>query len=135
MLKDADPDYTNAIQDAIDGAELLGKAFGEDPLAILREKLPQRRGPGSAPHSARDVRESAAAGRGNAAEANGMTRCLDCNARIPAKRLRAIPGAVRCVDCQVPHDRRVLPDDCTAMAVMGEADFEIAAIHGRDAAE
>lgn len=55
VLKDADPDYTEGMHDAIDGAELLGKAFGEDPLKILREKLPPRRGPGSAPTSARDV--------------------------------------------------------------------------------
>ena len=31
--------------------------------------------------------------------------CLDCGADIPLERLRAQPGAPRCVDCQRQHER------------------------------
>lgn len=31
--------------------------------------------------------------------------CLDCGADIPFERLRAEPGAPRCVDCQRRHER------------------------------
>lgn len=28
------------------------------------------------------------------------TRCLDCGTKLPIKRMRAVPGCKRCVDCQ-----------------------------------
>jgi RNA polymerase-binding transcription factor DksA len=31
--------------------------------------------------------------------------CLDCEERIPAARLRALPFAVRCIACQERHER------------------------------
>jgi len=31
-------------------------------------------------------------------------RCLDCGGRIPALRLRALPSAERCLQCQDRHD-------------------------------
>lgn len=32
------------------------------------------------------------------------TQCLDCGGRIPEARLRVVPGAVRCLDCQVQSE-------------------------------
>lgn len=32
--------------------------------------------------------------------------CIDCGFPIPAVRLDALPGAVRCVDCQQQRERR-----------------------------
>ena len=38
-------------------------------------------------------------------EETGPTgRCTDCGGVIPAGRLRAIPGAVRCAACQLEHE-------------------------------
>jgi len=31
---------------------------------------------------------------------NGQVVCADCGQPIPAKRLAAVPGAIRCRDCQ-----------------------------------
>ena len=30
--------------------------------------------------------------------------CMDCGEPIPESRRRAVPGCVRCVDCQQEHD-------------------------------
>jgi RNA polymerase-binding transcription factor DksA len=62
-----------------------------------------------------------------------LKRCTDCKQPIPTKRLRALPDAIRCVGCQSPHDKRITPDECNAMAEMGDLDFEIAAVHSRSA--
>ncbi len=32
--------------------------------------------------------------------------CTDCEQPIPEARLRAVPGALRCRDCQETHDER-----------------------------
>lgn len=34
------------------------------------------------------------------------THCIDCGMEIQPARLAAVPGASRCVMCQVDHDRR-----------------------------
>ncbi len=39
-------------------------------------------------------------------EIDGKRVCLDCYDPIPARRLKACPHAVRCVECQNDHDRR-----------------------------
>lgn len=31
--------------------------------------------------------------------------CIDCDKPIPLKRLKAIPGAIRCIECQVIFER------------------------------
>jgi len=36
---------------------------------------------------------------------NGKRICLECEKRIPQKRLRAHPQAVRCVECQARKER------------------------------
>ncbi len=36
----------------------------------------------------------------------GKRVCLDCEERLPAKRLKASPNAVRCVECQDLHEKR-----------------------------
>ncbi len=46
------------------------------------------------------------------AEAAGLGRrgsgiCADCNEEIPAARRRALPSAVRCVECQAWAERAV----------------------------
>jgi hypothetical protein len=33
-----------------------------------------------------------------------MTLCAECKAEISPKRLRAVPNALFCVDCQATHD-------------------------------
>ena len=39
---------------------------------------------------------------------NGLlNRCADCDEDIGYERLRAYPFAVRCLDCQARHERRV----------------------------
>lgn len=38
---------------------------------------------------------------------NGERLCLDCDDPIEVARLKAQPGAVRCVACQYDHERRV----------------------------
>ncbi len=35
--------------------------------------------------------------------------CIDCEERIPAARLRAMPFAVRCIACQGRHERGLKP--------------------------
>ena len=37
-------------------------------------------------------------------DAQGRVVCLDCGEPIPAARLRALPHAVRCVDCQAEYE-------------------------------
>ena len=32
--------------------------------------------------------------------------CLDCCERIPSKRLKAVPEAVRCIDCKTIWERK-----------------------------
>ncbi len=44
--------------------------------------------------------DSAALGRA------GSGICADCGEAIPAARRRALPSAIRCVDCQAWHERR-----------------------------
>ena len=39
-------------------------------------------------------------------EVDGKRFCLDCEDPITQARLEANPQAVRCVDCQIDHDRR-----------------------------
>ena len=34
-----------------------------------------------------------------------VKKCVECNDLIPVKRRRAIPGCVRCVDCEKDHER------------------------------
>lgn len=36
----------------------------------------------------------------------GARLCLDCGEQIDRARLRAVPGAVRCVECQSQWERR-----------------------------
>ena len=36
----------------------------------------------------------------------GKRLCLDCDMRIPTRRLQAVPNAVRCIDCQQLHEQR-----------------------------
>ena len=35
----------------------------------------------------------------------GVRRCTDCGEPVPAKRLRALPGATRCLPCQEGFER------------------------------
>ena len=35
----------------------------------------------------------------------GKRICRDCETRIPQKRLKAIPDALRCIECQIKHER------------------------------
>ncbi|GAU08134.1 TraR/DksA C4-type zinc finger protein [Desulfoplanes formicivorans] len=35
----------------------------------------------------------------------GRVRCVDCGCFIPLARRQAIPGCVRCVDCQQEYDK------------------------------
>ncbi len=35
----------------------------------------------------------------------GPTRCVECDAEIPAARRKALPGVRLCVPCQEAHDR------------------------------
>lgn len=37
---------------------------------------------------------------------DGVVCCRDCEEKIPSKRLKACPEAVRCIDCQVRHDKQ-----------------------------
>lgn len=39
-------------------------------------------------------------------EVNGKRVCMDCLDPIDRKRLRAAPEALRCVECQMLHERR-----------------------------
>lgn len=32
--------------------------------------------------------------------------CIDCGEEIPAERLKAVPGTVRCLHCQNEYERR-----------------------------
>jgi len=50
-----------------------------------------------------ELRELDAARRRIADGAYGV--CLDCGADIPLERLRAQPGAARCVGCQAQHEK------------------------------
>jgi|GEM_PF-555250 len=34
-----------------------------------------------------------------------VKKCVECNDLIPVKRRRAIPGCVRCVDCEEDHEK------------------------------
>ncbi len=38
-------------------------------------------------------------------DADGHVICADCGERIPAARLRVLPRAVRCVECQAKIER------------------------------
>jgi DnaK suppressor protein len=38
-------------------------------------------------------------------DANGKRICLDCEKRIPQKRLNVLPSAVRCIACQEKRER------------------------------
>lgn len=40
-------------------------------------------------------------------EIEGVRVCLDCCEPIAKKRLKALPTAARCVDCQEIHERRL----------------------------
>lgn len=51
-------------------------------------------------------------------------RCLDCDAIIPAARLRAVPTAQFCVRCQPAHDRPIELWKVT-LAVMADGDLEV----------
>jgi RNA polymerase-binding transcription factor DksA len=53
------------------------------------------------------AREPAAAGRAQAAAS--ARRCAECGADIPARRLRAMPRATRCLDCQRATERAATP--------------------------
>lgn len=46
-------------------------------------------------------------------QGEGVTKrdCEDCGVPIPIKRLRANPGATRCIDCQVLAERRGFEDE------------------------
>jgi DnaK suppressor protein len=37
---------------------------------------------------------------------DGEHVCLDCEERLSARRLKAAPRAVRCVECQDQHEKR-----------------------------
>lgn len=39
-------------------------------------------------------------------EVNGERLCLDCRDPIGRPRLRAAPEAVRCIECQLVHERQ-----------------------------
>lgn len=39
-------------------------------------------------------------------DSDGKRICLDCETRIPQKRLKAMPDAVRCIGCQEKLERR-----------------------------
>ena len=39
-------------------------------------------------------------------DARGRRICLDCGEPIPARRLRVVPDAVRCVECQAELEAR-----------------------------
>ncbi len=46
-------------------------------------------------------RQEALAGRAaRAPHGAAAAQCIDCGERIPERRRRAAPGAVRCLDCQ-----------------------------------
>jgi len=54
----------------------------------------------------RDLAELRALEAANARLANGTYgRCVDCDADIGFARLKAQPGALRCVDCQRVHEK------------------------------
>lgn len=48
---------------------------------------------------------AAASEEGPLHDENGKRVCLDCIRRIPQKRLKANPRAVRCVGCQAEKER------------------------------
>ena len=33
--------------------------------------------------------------------------CIDCGAKIPERRLRAIPNAIRCIKCQAKYEEEL----------------------------
>lgn len=39
-------------------------------------------------------------------EVDGVRVCTECEAVIPPARIASVPGAVRCVDCQVDRERQ-----------------------------
>ncbi len=53
-----------------------------------------------------------------------MPDCHRCRRPIPAKRLRAVPTATRCVECQARYDDYAKPSE-SVMVVMGEGDVDI----------
>lgn len=82
-------------------ADLTGATHdsGEESLAHLVVDLDQA-------EIARDVGELRAleAARRRIADGNyGL--CVDCGADIPLERLRAQPGAARCIACQSRHEK------------------------------
>jgi RNA polymerase-binding transcription factor DksA len=81
--------------------ELAGATHdsGEESLAHLVADLDQA-------EISRDVGEmrSLEAARRRIAE-GAYGRCVDCGADIPLERLRAQPGAARCLDCQSRHEK------------------------------
>lgn len=36
----------------------------------------------------------------------GKTRCVDCNDKIPGRRVAALPYTTRCMECQEGFERR-----------------------------
>jgi RNA polymerase-binding protein DksA len=72
------------------GDEAQADLIGELDLASVRRDLGE-------------LEELDAAGRRLAEGRYGI--CLDCGADIPLERLRAQPGAPRCVDCQRQRER------------------------------
>tara|TARA_R110002073_G_scaffold158622_1_gene313912 strand:+ start:300 stop:521 length:222 start_codon:yes stop_codon:yes gene_type:complete len=38
---------------------------------------------------------------------DGVPHCVDCYEEIPVQRLSALPGAVRCVECEEIMERRL----------------------------
>ena len=43
--------------------------------------------------------------RSRLAKGPGLTRCEECDAKIPPARRKAVPGVRLCVACQDAHDR------------------------------
>lgn len=43
----------------------------------------------------------------NRMKSDGCEDCLDCDERIPTARRVAAPWAVRCIDCQILHEKRL----------------------------
>lgn len=43
--------------------------------------------------------------RSRLAKGPGLTRCEECDAKIPPARRKAVPGVRLCVACQDVHDR------------------------------
>jgi phage/conjugal plasmid C-4 type zinc finger TraR family protein len=50
------------------------------------------------------IRDAVELARSRIPKGPGLTRCQECDAKIPLARRKAVPGVRLCVDCQEAHD-------------------------------